>query len=269
MNNFLFILIIFAAFNFNCKKNSSNPIIESQPISENDTLKILYIGSSYFAYNNLIGLFSGLTDSSDKKIIVGDQITSGYLSDHAGRSSTEEKINEKDWDYVFLQGVGRITAYPTIYTDHPVFPALKTLKEKISNNCESTKMIFCLPWAYEDGMTWLQGWTDTYSDMQLKIYNNTLTWADSLDFIVAPVGWAWNIVLSENNFPLHYLHMNDWNHPSLKGSYLMACAIYSTVYKKSTEGVKYYGGLTEEEAKYFQKIGSNTVLNDLDKWNIK
>jgi len=121
-----------------------------------------------------------------------------------------------------------------------------------------------MPWAYEDGMTWLPGWTDTYADMQLKIYNNTLKWADSLDFMVSPVGWAWNTVLKDKNYPLHYLHKSDWNHPSPKGSYLMACAIYSTVYRESTVGISYYGGLTKEEAEYFQAVASNTVLNNPD-----
>ncbi len=30
------------------------------------------------------------------------------------------------------------------------------------------------------------------------------------------------------------VHMSDWNHPSLKGSYLMACVIYSAVFQEST-----------------------------------
>jgi hypothetical protein len=118
-------------------------------------------------------------------------------------------------------------------------------------------------------MTWVPGWTDTYSDMQLEIYNNTLLWADSLDFVVTPVGWAWNKVLTEKNFPLHYLHMSDWNHPSLKGSYLMACTIYSTIFKESTELISYYGGLSNNEANYFQEVASDIVLNNLVKWNIE
>jgi hypothetical protein len=231
--------------------------------------KILFIGSSYFAYNNLPGLFENLADHSGKSVNIDQQITVGfYLHDHANSSSTEAKINEQDWDYVILQGVGRITAYPDIYLDHPVRPALMTLRDKISENCESTKMVFCLPWAYEDGMTWLEGWTDTYEDMQIKIFENTLLYSDEVGFAIAPVGWAWYKVLEEKNYPLHYLHMSDWNHPSLKGSYLMACVIFSTVFVESSVGIHYFGGLSEQEANYFQTVGSNTVLDSLDLWNI-
>ena len=230
--------------------------------------EILFIGSSYFNYNNLPGLFENLAISSGNEVYIDQYIPSGlYLSDHASSSITEVKINEKDWDYVILQGVGSVTAYPDSFTLHPVYPALVTLQNKIHENCASTKMVFCLPWAFEDGMTWY-GWPDTYSDMQIKIYNKTLLYSNNLDFPIAPVGWAWYAVLDELNYPLHYLHMSDWNHPSLRGSYLMACTIFSAIFKESTLGNEYCAGLPEDEANYFQNVASNTVLDSLYLWNI-
>jgi len=241
----------------------------ASPNYTQEPYEILFIGSSYFNYNDLLNLFKNLADSAGKKVDIDRKIANGlYLDDHAKSSTTELKIKEKKWDYVILQGVGSITAYPEIFTDHPVYPALKTLQNKISENCESTKMVFCLPWAYEDGMTWLAGWTDTYEDMQIKVYENTLQYSDDLGFIIAPVGWAWNTVLKEKNYPLHYLHKSDWNHPSLKGSYLMACVIFSTIFQESSVDLPYYGGIPEEEANYFQTIASTTVLDSLDLWNI-
>ncbi len=243
-----------------------NSILATSP---GDSCRILFIGSSYFNYHNLTALFENLADSSEIEVYIDQRIPSGlYLSDHASSSETEAKINEKKWDYIFLQGVGRLTAYPQFYSDHPVYPALVTLRNKISANCDSTKMVFCLPWAYEDGMTWLPGWTDTYEDMQIKIYDNTLQWSDDIGFVISPVGWAWYAVLDENNYPLHYLHMSDWNHPSLRGSYLMACVIYSTVFLESSINIPYYGGLPEHEAIYFQTVASNIVLDSLDLWHI-
>ena len=234
-----------------------------------ESCEILFIGSSYFNFNNLPGLFKNLAISSQKEIYIDQQVTNGlYLSDYAGSTATEAKINERDWDYVILQGVGILVAYPDDYTDHPVYPALVSLQNKISGNCASTKMVFCLPWAFEDGMTWVPGWTDTYAEMQFIIYENTLQLSNDLDFVIAPVGWAWNTVLEELNYPLHYLHMGDWNHPSLKGSYLMACAIFSTVFQESTIDNPFMGGLPAENADYFQDVASSTVLDNLDLWNI-
>jgi len=249
---------------------SLNPTcIHANPDTSQVQFKILFIGSSYFNFNNLPNLFRNFAINSGKEVYIDQLIPSGrYLEDHANSSHTELKINETDWDYIILQGVGSLTAYPQIITHHPVKPALVTLRNKIKANSGSTKMVFCLPWAFEDGMTWLQGWNDTYEDMQQKIYNNTLKYADEVGFEIAPVGWAWNTVLKEKNYPMHYLHKSDWNHPSLKGSYLMACVIYSTIFVESTIGIPFYSDLSIEDANYFKTIGSNMVLDSLEIWNI-
>jgi len=238
--------------------------------NKQDTCEILLIGSSYFNYNNLRNLIKNLADSSNKKIYIEMHGQNGmYLSDHAASPATEAKINERDWDYIILQGVGVLVAYPDSFPDdHPVYPALVTLRNKIHANCETTKMMFQMPWAYEDGMTWYQNWTDTYEDMQIHIYDNTLQYSDEIGFEIAPVGWAWYAVLEEYNYPLHYLHMSDWNHPSIKGSYLMACTIFSSVFQESVVGNTYHCGISLEEAEFFQDVASDTVLNNLELWNI-
>ena len=258
--SFLIILISIIGLNY----------LSANPETKQDTCEILLIGSSYFNYNNLKDLIKNLADSSNIEIFIEMHGQNGlYLADHASSSATEAKINERDWDYVILQGVGMLVAYPDSFPDnHPVYPALVTLRDKIHANCESTRMVFQMPWAFEDGMTWYQNWTDTYEDMQIHIYNNTLQYSEEIGFEIAPVGWAWYAVLKEYNYPLHYLHMSDWNHPSYKGSYLMACVIYSTIFQESTVNIPYYGGIPEEEAVYFQTIASDTVLNNLELWNI-
>jgi len=234
------------------------------------TLKILFIGSSYFNFNDLPGVFEELVQTSGKNIFVDHYGKNGlFLSDHANNLGTGAKINEQEWDFVILQGVGRNMAYPEYFTDHPVYPALVTLKEKIQKNCEQTKIIYCMPWAFEDGMTWYPGWYDTYEDMQLKIYDTTLNYSKEIDFTIAPVGWAWYLVLKEQGYPLHYLHTSDWNHPSLRGSYLMACVIYSTIYIEPSINISYNASLNEDESKYFQKVSSDIVLNNLSLWNIE
>jgi len=237
--------------------------------STSDTCEVLLIGSSYFNYNSLANLMQNLADSSDVELYIEMHGQNGlYLSDHAGSPATEAKINERDWDCVVLQGVGSLMAYPWHFTDHPVYPALEILRDKIHANCATTRMIFCMPWAFEDGMTWYQNWTDTFEDMQIHIYNNTLQYSEEIGFEIAPVGWTWYAVLEEYSYPLHYLHMSDWNHPSLKGSYVMACVIYSTVFLQPTTDNPYYAGIPAEEADFYQLVASDTVLNNLAKWNI-
>ncbi len=95
----------------------------------------------------------------------------------------------------------------------------------------------------------------------------TLERRKEIGFLVAPVGWAWRTVISEHP-ALHYLFLSDYNHPSLRGSYLTACVLYVSVFKESVVGNGYHGGVPEEEAEYFQRVASRTVLDNLQLWNI-
>jgi len=231
------------------------------------TKKILFIGSSHFIYSDLPELFNKIAIEGGKDVLIDSRmVLKTLLEDHAEMQKTEDAINQDNWDYVVLSGVGLHTAYPDYFVDDPVATPIKKLQEKIHSNYSATKIIFCLPWAFEDGMTWLEGWTDTYADMQIKINENTLEYSDDIGFDIAPVGVAWHTVLEEQGYPLHYLHLSDWNHPSPKGSYLMANVVYSTIFQESTNNISYYAGLPEEEAQYFQAVASSTVLDDLELW---
>ena len=232
-------------------------------------VKILFIGSSYFNFNDLPGMFKGLAAASGKEVMVDQYIPLGwYLSTHAESSVTKEKINSEKWDYVVFQGVGRLVAYPEYSPDNDAFTALRTLKSWVLANNPKTTIVFSLPWAYEDGMTWLQGWTDGYPEMQRKIYSNTLEWSKQLGISVAPVGWAWYHILEEKDYPLHYLHQDDWNHPTLQGSYLSACVIFASIFTESPEGIEYYNKLETSEAESFQEEAGKLVLDDLTLWNL-
>ncbi|MCD4711052.1 MAG: DUF4886 domain-containing protein [Bacteroidales bacterium] len=243
-------------------------IAYSLPLSSKEPVKILFIGSSYFNYNNLPEIFRQLSEQGGEVLFIDQHIPSGlFLTDHVEHALTRSKIKSKRWDYVILQGVGIVMAYPDSISQHSFHPAMKSLMKSITRNSPSTKTVFCMPWAYEDGMAWKEGWSDNYDDMQQKIIHNTLDYAEQMRFIVAPVGMAWSNVLKEKAYPLHYLHFSDWNHPTKRGSYLMACVLYSTIFQQSTVANPYNAGLEQEEALYFREMGSNTVLDSMQHWN--
>ena len=241
----------------------------SQPLSSQEPVKILFIGSSYFNYNNLPEIFLKLSEEDGKEVYIDQHMPSGlFLSDHAENSVTRAKIKSNAWDYIVLQGVGVVMAYPDSITEHPFQPAMKSLMKDIERNNPNSRTIYCLPWAFEDGMTWKAGWTDGYKEMQEKIIRNTIYYAEQMEFIIAPVGVAWSSVLMEKAYPLHYLHFTDWNHPTMKGSYLMACVLYSSIFQKSSVSISYTAGLDQEEALYFREMASKTVLDSLQLWNM-
>jgi hypothetical protein len=231
------------------------------PSYSQDELKILFIGSSYFNYNNLPELFKLLSFESGKELLVDQYIPSGlFLADHAENSITQSKIKSENWDYVILQGSGPVLAYPDSVTEHQVYPAIKKLMKNISRNNSATLTVFCMPWAFEDGMKW-KGWGDDYDEMQQKIIITSVQYARELGFMLAPVGLAWSRVLKEKDYPQHYLHFRDWNHPTKRGSYLMACVLYATIFGEMCADISDVAGMEPEEALYFREIALKTVLD--------
>ena len=247
--------------------SEDEPVIILTPPPEATACHVLFLGSSYFAVNDLPGLFESLAGAGNKEVAIKQVIPSGnYLDYHATSATSIAMINSRDWDLVILQGVGRIVAYPGD-AHFNLVSVLNTLEQIIHNNCSSTEIMFCMPWAFEDGMLWTTGGTDTYFDMQQHIYDNTLTYPDLVDIVISPVGWAWNTIMLEGP-PLHYLFLSDWNHPSLRGSYLTACVIYSSVFRESVAGTSFLGGLSADEASHFQDVSSTIVQDSLGLWRL-
>jgi len=261
-------IIIISFIFFSCKKEQT-----TAPVPDLNAKKILFIGSSYFNYNNLPGLFEGLAKANGKNVFVDGAILNGvYLDYHASNSGTAAKIKMHEWDYIFLQGVCTNAAFPEThqvifppYQSHPLVPSIQTLQMKIHANYENTVTVYSMPWAFEDGTTWLNGFNHSYDDMQVMIYTNTIQFSGDLGFKISPVGWAWRTVIKERQDIK--LFMSDYNHPTLRGSYLTACVFYVTVFQESVEGVSYYGNVSESTALYLQKVATSTVLNNLNSWN--
>lgn len=266
---FCFIVFFSALIVISCKEEVTQPVDEIDP----DAIKILFIGNSYMDVNNLPYTFKGFTDNSGKKIYLGADIVLGTKLDyHVHNNYTYSLISSLDWDYIILQGDPGSSAYPETeqiifpdQTNHNEFLSMTTMKDYIKVICPSAKIIYIMPWAYEDGILWIAGQTDTYEDMQKKIYNNTMQWCKDLNIITAPVGWTWYEIMKENK-QLHYLFLDDYNHPSQRGTYITASVLYSTIFKRSTVDIPYYYVFSKEEATYFQNTSSKVVMDSLSLW---
>ena len=225
-------------------------------------LKILFIGNSLTYYNNMPEMFSSLCSEAKDDVIVERWTSAGTPLRYFSRDEqTFDKIRTDKWDYVILQS-DDITAFDDMY--HIEMDAIQRLKDVIKTNCASTKIIYEMIWGLKDGVTVSGEGYYSYLDYINKIYNGTLYIADEMDLIIAPVGWAWKSVINQN--PNIELFSGDKAHPSLKGSYLAACVFYSTIFNESVENNNYHNTLVSSEASFFQKVASETVLNNTDLW---
>ena len=82
-------------------------------VDEAPPLRVLFIGSSHFAFNAQHEMFKALAESGGHDVIT-DAFTVGgaFLEYHASNPETLEKINSQKWDFVLLQGSPAVIAFP-------------------------------------------------------------------------------------------------------------------------------------------------------------
>jgi PKD repeat protein len=93
--------------------------------------------------------------------------------------------------------------------------------------------------------------------------------ADSVQGSVSPVGSAWAWVRA--NYPSlgDSLYISDGSHPSLTGSYLIACTFYASLFRENPIGSSYTAGLSNTTVGILQQAAAMTVLDSLDQWNLR
>ena len=85
----LFLLVILLSLNSNC-------------FSQN--IKVLFIGSSLTAFNDLPGMFDSLAANAGRDVlIVNGAIAGQNLTDHLSITSTMERLNQENYDYIILE----------------------------------------------------------------------------------------------------------------------------------------------------------------------
>lgn len=245
-----------------------------------DTTKVLFIGNSYTSSNDLPRLVQKIAEASGRSLLADRFLRYGTSLEVIGEDpATQTKIEERDWDYVVLQGGCHNAAYPDShhiiisFADYrPLPPVLEKLRDITLRHCKTARVIYFMPWAFKDGITWVPGYSDTYADMQKKIRTNAVKFANDLNLVIAPVGWAWYRAIEQR--PDIELFSPDWSHACLEGSYLAACVFYATFFQESVDCAYYAGGAPDdstvpvEKAEFYQQIASATVLEDLQLWRI-
>lgn len=229
---------------------------------------VLFIGSSYLAFNDVPKRFQEISRKAGRQVFVKAHAVLGRsLATHASSAGAIHVIRERDWDFVVLQGGAQGVAYPRGY-EEPVLPALRELYRIATEDSPSTRVVWMMPWAYEDGMLWREGRTEDYHQMQLDIREKTLEWSQDVGLAVAPVGMAFFEVLTEWDPGPHFLHDTDWNHASKAGSFLAAATFFSTIFLENSVDVSYRWTLERDLAADLRQVASSVVLGQPEVWNI-
>ncbi|MCW8849115.1 MAG: T9SS type A sorting domain-containing protein [Melioribacteraceae bacterium] len=226
------------------------------------------MGNSFTGWNDMPEMLKELSKNSTHNIYVDKYLWyGGSLYEISNEDTVRSIINSLNWDFVILQDSPYRFAYPEEFSvNNPLLTALANLKEMIRGNSLTTEIIIFMPWAYKDGQFWNETDPDDYKQMQLKVYQNAIPIAKSFDFKIAPVGWAWDkIVNAEEGIELF---QQDLTHPTIEGSYLTACVIFSTIFREELINNLYISNIPKTTAEYLQSVASSTVLGELENWNL-
>ena len=256
----------------------SLPLTGEGGVSAKDsTLDILMMGNSYTSSNSLsVRLDNMLIDSGEDAQVTS--MTSGglKLSQHAERANTAGhswNISlQQQYDYVILQDQSQVPGL-SIDTEYwqDSLEGLIYLNQRIES--EGGDTILFMTWGRMEG-DWLH---PDYTSMQesvsrgYEMYNENITTTNRPTYI-APVGLAFmyihNVVeesgqnATDVSTSFSALYSSDGSHPSIDGTYLAACVMYSTITGESSVGREGPSQISPQRTLELQQAAAATVFNE-------
>ena len=231
------------------------------------TRKVLFLGNSYTGYNNMPQLVKDMATSVGDNLIVDQHHPGGYtLEGHFYNATSLAKIAANNWDYVALQGQSRESiTQPNLFRD-----GAWLLRDHIKSTHPCATPLFYMTWGRKNGDATL--WPDfpitcTYEGMDSTIRHNYINLASTMHAEVAPVSAVWNY-LRQNN-PNIELYASDGSHPSVAGSYAVACCFYTAIFRKDPSLITFDHTLSATTATAIRNATKNVVFDQLGVWDYK
>jgi hypothetical protein len=228
----------------------------------NNPSSAIYIGNSFFYYNNGITthmarfVAEGIPGSRHRQTMVTisgsgfdwHDVDSYFRPNALGKYSFDANNN------VVFNKLDRLfdVAVMMDCSQCPVHPQLKEVFTTYAkSNAETARHhgarpVFFMSWAYQDAPAMTQQLADAY----------TKAGKDNGAQVI-PAGLAFARSIAQR--PDLNLYVADKRHPSLAGSYLAAATTYATLFKRSPVGLNYTAGLDAATARHLQTVAWETV----------
>ena len=238
--------------------------------SFSQTKKVLWIGNSYTAVNNLPLLTYNLALSAGDTLIYDSNTPGGMtFNAHSTNAATLQKIALGDWDNVILQAQSQEPSFSPSQVASQTIPYAQKLDSLIHVSSPCAETVFYMTWGrkYGDASNCANyPPICTFSGMTDRLRSSYKFMADENEALLAPVGMAWKKAW-ESDSSIN-LWSSDNSHPSVAGSYLAACVFYTTLFKKTPVGLTYNAGLSGANALFLQGVAANVFFDSLNVWNV-
>jgi len=240
----------------------------SFPAKAADTLRVLFIGNSYTAVNNLPQVFKDMAASTGQVIITDESTPGGYtFQQHSTNATTLNKISAGNWDYVVLQEQSQYPSFPDAQVATEVFPYAHILDSlvKAQNPCAQT--VFYMTWGRKNGDAMnCPGWPPvcTYLGMDSLLRLRYIQMAAANGGVVSPAGAVWRYLRA--TAPGIELYSGDESHPVMAGTYAAGCAFYAALLRKDPTEITYTGGLSATVANQIKAAAKTVAFDSLNFW---
>lgn len=205
-------------------------------------MKILFIGNSFTARNDVPGLIADMADARGHTL-EHRLISAGgaSLRMHWNKGDAPRAIEQTRWDYVVLQEQSTLPVKNAQRTHENIRLFDETIK------ASGAKMALYLTWARQKVPETQKALTDCYTSI-----------GEELGATIVPAGVAWERLLRRKDHPV--LHDKDGSHPTLAGSYLAACVFFAVLFDESPVGIPFESkGLTAAEVELLQTAAWETA----------
>ncbi len=234
-------------------------------------IKILFIGNSYTAANNLTGMLMDMaTQAGDSVYQIVSAGSGQSLANHAAPGSPSmNEIATGSYDIVVLQEQSQIPSFTDAEVNTYFFPYVKLLDSaiKAANPCAKTLLYMTWGRKHGDDMN-CANWPPvcTYSGMDSLLRKRYLEAAITNNCMVASAGAVWRYL--REHHPEINLYEPDNSHPSFEGSYAVAACFYSTIFKKSPSNFNLNYHLEDSTVQKIKTAVDAIVLPQSDLWQL-
>jgi hypothetical protein len=238
----------------------TRPKVTSLGIDE--PASILYIGNSFFYFNNGMGGHVARLNGSNeaaKKVRSTEATISGsslqwhdvdsyFRPDAVGAFSfdTENNVvfnkNDKLFEVAVMMDCSQCPIHPTLKSQFTEYAR----KDSDIVRKHGAKPVLFMSWAYSNKPEMTAGLAEAYTVA-----------GNANDALVIPAGLAFARIVREH--PEINLYIADKRHPTLAGTYLAACTTYAALWRRSPVGLGYTAGLDAATAKALQEAAWATV----------
>ena len=183
-------------------------------------VKILFIGNSFTARNDLPGLLAQLAAARGLSVVHALISAGGAsLRTHWNAGRAAKAIETGGYDYVVLQEQSTLP----VKNAKRMAENVRLFDDVIQR--AGSKTVLYMTWARRHAPESQQAITGAYQ-----------TTGQELGATVIPVGTAWQRFLARHDQPA--LHDRDQSHPTPAGSYLAACVFLVVLLKENPVGIE-------------------------------